>query len=362
MIDPNLTEAKLRALVPDRCFQPNIWRSSAYLVFDLILIAACYIALANVSVWYFEWPLIAMIGTLCWSIFVVGHDAGHGGFSKNRTVNTVVGILTHAAILVPYRGWQRSHAQHHMKTGHFREEEVFRPCRAEEDRLFRKVLFRSGIFVIIGWPMYKLGFRNLTTYDPIKGSHYLPTSNLYTSSVKASWYLGLLALVGFLGLYLGLGAVLGWGFFAKYILAPYLIYGAWLTFVTYMQHVAPEVPVYDGDDWTRLKGALASVDRNYGPFNWLTHNIGNLHVIHHLYPTIPHYRLQEASDAVVPALGAAYLKSDRFVLFDFVRTLIGCHYVERGDGVEVYKSAYGFARNRGRNGQPIEEPGVVPAE
>ena len=121
-----------------------------------------------------------------------------------------------------------------------------------------------------------------------------------------------------------------------------------------MQHVAPEVPVYDEGDWTRLKGSLATVDRDYGPFNWLTHNIGNLHVIHHIFPTIPHYHLQEATDAVRPLLGEAYIKSDRFVLFDFVRTLIGCHYVEPGEGREVYKSAYGFAKKRGRNGRRAE--------
>lgn len=351
-----LSEADLHRMIPDRCFQPNVWRSLAYLLFDVACIAACYIALANVSVWWLEWPLIFLIGTFCWSLFVIGHDAGHGSFSKSRTVNTIVGILTHSAILVPYRGWQRSHAQHHMKTGHFRKEEVFRPCRAEEDRLFRKVLFRSGIFVLIGWPMYKLGFRNLTTYDPINGSHYLPTSDLYTKSVRWSWYAGLAVLVAFLSLYIGLGIVYGWGFFAKYILAPYLIYGAWLTFVTYMQHVAPEVPVYDEGDWTRLKGSLASVDRNYGPFNWITHNIGNLHMIHHVFPTIPHYRLQEATDAVAPALGEWYIKSDRFVLFDFVRTLIGCHYVENGEGQEDWKSAYPFAKNRGRNGKPAQVP------
>lgn len=354
MQNPDVTESELRAAIPERCLQANGWRSSAYLVFDLAMIALCYGALSQVSAWYFEWPLIFMIGTFCWSLFVIGHDAGHGCFAKNRTVNTVAGILIHAAILVPYRGWQRSHALHHAKAGHFREEEVFRPCRAEEDRLFRKILFRSGIFVLIGWPMYKLGFRNLTTYSPVKGSHYLPLSNLFTPSVRVSWYLGLAALAGFLALYIGLGVTYGWGFFAKYILAPYLIYGGWLTFVTYMHHVAPEVPVYDAKDWTRLRGALASVDRNYGPFNWITHNIGNLHVVHHINPTIPHYRLQEATDAVRPLLGAHYLKSERFVLWDFVRTLIGCHFVEPGDGREVYKSAYSFARNYGRNARPSD--------
>jgi len=353
-----LREADIRAAIPARCFQPNTCRSLAYLIFDFACLAALYWALSSVTDWYFEWPIIFLIGTFCWALFVIGHEAGHGAFSRHRWVNTLIGLATHSPLLVPYRGWQRSHALHHAKTGHFREEEVFRPCRAEEDRLFRKVIFRSGVFVLIGWPMYKLGFRNLTTYDPIRGSHYLPTSNLFTGSVRWSWYASLLGCLAFAALYGWVWYAFGWAVFAKYVLAPYLIYGVWLTFVTYMQHVSPEVPSYDHGDWTRLKGALATVDRTYGPFNWLTHNIGNLHVIHHLYPTIPHYRAREATKAIRPLLGAHYLKSDRFVLFDFVHTLIGCHFVEPEAGCEVYKSAYPFARDRGHR-QSAE---TVPAE
>lgn len=340
--DLPFTQQDLRAAIPDRCFEANAWRSSAYLVFDLAIIAALYAALTQVNVWYLEWPILFLIGTMLWSLFVIGHDAGHGSFAKSRLVNSIFGILVHGAILVPYRGWQRSHAMHHMKTGHFRDEEVFRACRREEDSLYRKIIFRFGIFVLIGWPMYKLGIRNITTYKPITGSHYLPQSDLYTKSVRASWYWGLVSVAAFLALYLGLGFIYGWGFFAKYILAPYLIYGCWLTLVTYMQHVSPEVPVYDEKDWTRLKGALASVDRDYGPFNWITHNIGNLHVIHHIYPTIPHYRLQEATDAVKPILGDHYLSSKNFVLADFVRSQLKCHFVVPDDGFERYESAYTY--------------------
>lgn len=338
------TVQDLHAAIPERCFKPNTARSFAYLAFDLAIIAGLYAILAQTSVWYIEWPIIFLIGTMLWSLFVLGHDAGHGSFSSDRTVNTIVGILVHGAILVPYRGWQRSHALHHMKTGHFHQEEVFRPARKGEDTFFRKLIFRSGIFLIIGWPMYKIGIRNLTTYKPITGSHYLPQSDLYTKSVRVSWYFGLLSLFGFLALYISLGTVFGWGFFAKYILAPYLIYGAWLTFVTYMQHVSPEVPVYDDKDWTRLKGALASVDRDYGPFNWLTHNIGNLHVIHHIFPTIPHYRLREATNAIKPILGDHYLASKRFVIFDFINSQLRCHHVVPADGYEKYESAYGFVK------------------
>ncbi|MEM7493610.1 MAG: fatty acid desaturase [Pseudomonadota bacterium] len=336
--DLSVSQADLRAMIPDRCFQPSTWRSMAYLVFDVAVILLCYMAIANVSVWWLEWPLILLIGTMCWSLFVIGHEAGHGSFSKHRKLNTLIGILTHSAIFVPYRGWQRSHASHHMKTGHLHDEEVFRAHRKEDESLTHKVLFRTGVFVLIGWPLYKLGFRNSAKRDPGKTSHFLPNSDLYTKSVQISWWLGLAAITAFLVIYIGLGVVYGWVFFAKYILAPYLIYAAWLTFVTYMQHVAPEVPVYDREDWTRLKGALATVDRNYGPFNWLTHNIGNLHMIHHLFPTIPHYRLREATDAVRPALEGWYITSNRFVLFDFIRSLRGCHYVETGLGHEYWSS------------------------
>ena len=341
---PTFTLQDLKAAIPERCFKPALARSMAYLGFDLILIAGLYAVLASGPAWFIEWPVIFLIGTLLWSLFVIGHDAGHGAFSSNRTLNSLIGILVHGAILVPYRGWQRSHALHHMKTGHLQEEEVFRPARQGEDTLFRKIIFRSGIFVLIGWPMYKLGIRNLTTYKPVTGSHYLPQSDLYTKSVRVSWYLGLLALIGFLSLYIALGMMFGWGFFAKYILAPYLIYGAWLTFVTYMQHVDPDVPVYDRKDWTRLKGALATVDRDYGPFNWLTHNIGNLHVVHHLFPTIPHYRLHEATEAIKPILGSHYRQSKGFVLAEFVRCQLRCHFVTPAEGHERYESAYGFLR------------------
>ncbi len=348
----------LRDAIPEHCFRVNPVRSMSYLLFDLALIAACYSALAEVTLWYLEWPLIFLIGTSLWGIFVLGHDAGHGAFVRTRLGNTIWGTLMHGALLVPFRAWQRSHALHHANTGHLDKEEVFRACRKSQDRLFRKLLFRSGIFLGLGWPMYKLGFRNIGTYSPISGSHFLPTSTLMAPHIRGSWYAGLFTVLAFASIYASLGFVFGWGFFAKYILAPYLIYGGWLTFMTWMQHVSEEVPVYQAQDWTPLKGALSSVDRNYGPFNWLTHNTGNYHVIHHIFPTIPHYHLKQATDAVKPLLGDSYLQSDRFVIFDFVRSLLNCHHVVPADGHETYKSEYPFSRTYDRAG--ISD--TVPAE
>lgn len=358
-MDLQFTQADLKSAIPAHCFKPSVWRSLAYPLFDIAVIAGAYWALSLTNAWYFELPLIFLIGTMVWSLFVIAHEAGHGAFSRSRTLNTCVGIALNAPALVPYRPWQRSHLAHHTKTGHLQEEEVFRACRAEQDWFARKVLFRSGVFLLIGWPMYLLGYRNITTYDPVKGSHFLPVSDLYSKHIRWSWYASVLAVAAFLALYIGLGVTFGLVFALKYIVAPYFIFAVWLTLVTYMQHVAPETPVYDTEDWTYLKGALATVDRSYGPFNWLTHHIGNTHVLHHIFPTIPHYHAEQATRAIRPVLGDAYLKSDRFVLFDLIRTLIGCHYVEPGEGHEVWKSAYGFAAN---SGEAHKAASIIPAE
>lgn len=75
--DLPFTQQDLRRAIPDRCFEPNLWRSMAYLVFDLAVIAGLYAILAQTSLWYIEWPVIFLIGTMLWSLFVIGHDAGH---------------------------------------------------------------------------------------------------------------------------------------------------------------------------------------------------------------------------------------------------------------------------------------------
>ncbi len=329
----------LRSLIPDRCFEVLPLRALAYLSWDVALIAASYVAMAHMPVWFVEAPLIFLVGTLCWAIFVLGHDAGHGVFLPGRRANLIAGTVMHGMLLVPFRAWQRSHALHHAGTGHIEREEVFRASRPGQTGPAYAVFFRSGLFVLFGWPLYKLGLRNIGTCSLIRSGHYLPGSDLMAPAYRVSWYAGTLCVLASLSLYLGLFAIFGFVFFMKYILAPYFIYSGWLTFTTWMQHVSEQVPVYEAADWTPLKGALCTVDRDYGVFGWLTHRTGTCHVIHHLFPHIPHYHLPAATRAVRPALGRYYLQSKRFVLIDFIHSLRHCHVVVPADGRLAYRPA-----------------------
>ena len=88
---------------------------------------------------------------------------------------------------------------------------------------------------------------------------------------------------------------------------PYLVVNMWLTGYTWLQHSDETVPHYDEYAWDWVKGALATIDRNYPPFiNSLHYDIGSTHVLHHLFSYIPHYHAYEATLYLKELLGDVY--------------------------------------------------------
>lgn len=82
---------------------------------------------------------------------------------------------------------------------------------------------------------------------------------------------------------------------------PYWVGVVWLDVVTYLHHhgshdVEEKMPWYRGEEWSYLRGGLTTIDRDYGIFNKIHHDIGT-HVVHHLFPQIPHYNLEAATEA-----------------------------------------------------------------
>lgn len=58
-----------------------------------------------------------------------------------------------------------------------------------------------------------------------------------------------------------------------------------LVAITYLHHHHSEVPHYTPEGWSYVKGALATVDREFGFIGkHLFHGIIEKHVIHHLFP------------------------------------------------------------------------------
>lgn len=302
--DPPFTLRELRAVVPARCFRPSTARSLGHLLGDFAALAALYAASVALDSWLL-WPLFALAqGTLFWSLFVIGHDCGHGSFSRHRGLNALVGHLAHAPLLVPYHGWRTSHRLHHRHAGHADRDEAWRPLSAEQAAAlpWATRLLRDRLTLLV-FPFY------LLRGAPWRGgSHFHPASPLFRRCDRRRVLTSTIACGGVLVLLAAAAALLGPLGVVKHYLGPYLVFVLWLDAVTLLHHTDPAVRWYRDSEWTPLRGALATVDRRYGWLDRVHHHAG-LHVAHHLFPGIPHYHLPEATAALRGALGDRYRAS-----------------------------------------------------
>jgi len=89
--EPPFTLKDIRNAIPAKCFKKNTFRSLSYLARDVVIVAGLAAgALAIKTPWL--WPAYwAAQGTMFWALFVIGHDCGHGSFSNNSLLNSIVG-------------------------------------------------------------------------------------------------------------------------------------------------------------------------------------------------------------------------------------------------------------------------------
>lgn len=194
-------------------------------------------------------------------------------------------------------------------------------------------LVRIIVQQILGFPWYLLTnitaaqgslaagkTKNPPSTYPLGNSHFLPTSSLFRPQEAH------LILASDLGLALALSGIwyastiIGWPLVALLYIQPYLWVNHWIVAITYLHHTHPDVPKYEPEAWTFLKGATATIDRNLGfAGKHFMHNIADFHVIHHLFSRIPQYYAEEATRAIQPLLGESYRE-------DKGRNFWGCIY------------------------------------
>ncbi|MEM7553338.1 MAG: fatty acid desaturase [Cyanobacteria bacterium P01_A01_bin.84] len=334
------TLSDLKAAIPKECFQPNLGKSFFFFWRDIITIGLLYAAAYYIDSWFFFPIFWVMQGTMFWALFVVGHDCGHQSFSKHKWLNDFMGHICHTPILVPYHGWRISHRTHHKNTGSLENDESWYPV-SQSDYEAMPTMQKIGRYYLflLAYPIYLFG------RSPNKeGSHFSPNSSLFKPSEKwdvitstTLWC----AMVGLLGF---LTYQFGWLWLLKYYVGPYIVFIIWLDLVTFLHHTEPDIPWYRGDDWYFLKGALSSIDRNYGLLSHIHHDIGT-HVAHHIFLNMPHYNLKRATEAIKPILGEYYYKSEEPIWKCLWRSARECHFVPNSGSNVRYTSYEKMAKN-----------------
>ncbi|GFO35844.1 delta(12)-fatty-acid desaturase [Plakobranchus ocellatus] len=288
---PSLVE--IRKVIPKHCFQPITSLSIYYMCKDFFL-AVCLFLLCEwtwqvlpISAQVVITPLFWFLqGTVFTAIFVLGHDAGHSLFSSVELVNTICGTICHTFLLCPYYMWKLTHRGHHKHTNNLDRDEAFFPVRKSQDPKVRVQI--PGFGLGIGWFVFFIqgyrprGTEHYNVLDPRFRGHVVQCSISLASLIV--WCLILNAARQSYGL----------GFVLYHHTVPCFIYGSYMLIITFLQHVEEDVPWLSDQVWGEVQGRLCAVDRSYGWCHSILHNMST-HQIHHLFPKIPHYYLEEAT-------------------------------------------------------------------
>ncbi|CAN0927658.1 Delta(12)-fatty-acid desaturase FAD2 [Linum grandiflorum] len=347
---PPFTLSDVKKAIPPHCFQRSLLRSFSYLAYDLTVItllyhiATSYFHLLPKPLSYLAWAAYwAAQGAHFIAVWVIAHECGHHAFSDYQLLDDVVGFVLHSALLAPYFSWKHSHRRHHANAASIERDENYIPKKKHEINWHFKYLdnLPGHVFYIfftltLGWPLYLLVNISGRKYDDGFASHFYPFSPIYNDRERFGIFLsdvGMLAT--WFGLY-KLAMVNGLGWVVCVYGVPLLIQNAMLITITYLHHTHLNLPHYDSSEWDWMRGALATVDRDYGILNKVMHNITDTHVAHHLFSMIPHYHAMEATKAIRPVLGEYYQVDRTPFLKALWREMKECVYVE-ADGDDEKK-------------------------
>ena len=385
-LDPNApalpSKGEIKAVIPKECFHRSYAHSMYFVVRDTLMAAGCvYAAHATLSTdlpsnllsldaltWFAGWNAYAFwMGCVLTGHWVLAHECGHGAFSPSQAFNDVCGFVMHQALLVPYFAWQYTHAKHHRRTNNTVDGESHVPntrdevglgvnCERESAYAVIHEAIGDGPFgmlqvvahLVVGWPLYLMGLASTGRLGQdgkaLEGGdvmdHYRPWSKMFPSKLRLKIAISTLGVVaawvaiGFAAREYGAIPVTLW------YIGPLMWNQAWLVLYTWLQHNDPSVPQYGPDEWTWVRGALSTVDRPYGIFDFFHHKIGSTHVAHHLFHEMPFYKADMATAAI-----KAFLEPKGLYNYDptpwylaMWRIAKRCHYIDGLEGIQYYKS------------------------
>ncbi|KAJ3097103.1 hypothetical protein HDU97_005279 [Phlyctochytrium planicorne] len=356
---PKFTIKEIRDCIPPECFVRDTFKSFYYVFHDLAIAAVLFYAATHIDslpvpAWVkivVLWPLAWFLQGVVWTgLWVIAHECGHQAFSDYAIVNNSVGWVLHSALLVPYFSWKISHSKHHKGNASMTKDQVFVPKtrsalglpakEVKEHNVIAEApiveFFEIARMLLVGWPAYIIANVSGQQY-PVYTSHFHTTSPIFEPKQAPQVVLSDIGLVIMIGILSYCSSVFGAAAVAKYYIMPYLWVNLWLVMITFLQHTDIRVPHFADGEWDFVKGALSTVDRDYGILNYFHHHIADTHVAHHLFSTMPHYNAEKATEALKKKLGKYYIRDETNIWVSLWKSYTTCKFVEDDGAILWYK-------------------------
>ncbi|KAI9053378.1 hypothetical protein LZ554_002337 [Drepanopeziza brunnea f. sp. 'monogermtubi'] len=389
---PDYTVNDIRNAIPKHCYERSGLRGLGYVARDIASLATTFFLfnrfvtpenIPSTPIRAALWFLYSVAqGFFATGLWVLAHECGHQSFSTSKILNDTTGWICHSALLVPYFSWKISHGKHHKATGHLERDMVFVPKTREVyasrvgklvhelDELTEETPMATLIHSIgqqlVGWPLYLIanvtGHNNHEKQHEGRGkgkvngyttgvNHFNPDSPLYEAKDAKLILLSDLGIAITIGVLVMLSKTYGFSNMAVWYFAPYLWVNHWLVAITFLQHTDPSLPHYSGESWNYVRGAAATIDREFGFIGrTLLHGIIETHVLHHYVSTIPFYHADEATEAIKSVMGKHYRADVRGGSLGFLKSLWSsarwCQWVEPSEGAVGEGKGVFFFRNR----------------
>lgn len=224
------------------------------------------------------------------SLWLIGHDCGHGAFSEHKSINRLVGSISTAFMLMNYENFRRSHNMHHKFIGNIEKDEVFGP-KAKRKDFFVQKLVRSTVLIPFLAYLFAILLPGLTK-TPGYVNYFWPDKT--KDSRKAFAFVAANILL--------LGCIAYWLPFTYFLFVgifPILV--SWIFFLvtTFLNHTGEDTVWYPNEIWTYDQGVFNTVNLSYGPIiDYFLIGLGKDHFVHHINPSIPHYHLTKATNYI----------------------------------------------------------------
>jgi omega-6 fatty acid desaturase (delta-12 desaturase) len=272
---------------------PVIW-----FFLDWVVLGCAIASLLIVESWWIKILTAGVAGLWIARLFVIGHDACHGSYTPNKTLNKWIGRIAFLPSLTPFSLWEVGHnLAHHGFTNLKGRDYVWTPYSPSEfanlpwsrrlaERVYRSG-FGQGVYYMVEMWWKKLFFPGRKHVATRRTSHLV--DSCLVAAFAAAWIGGLV----FWGVHSGRSVV------ALLIFAfavPFFVWNCLMGFVVYVQHTHPRVAWYERrDEWSANAGyATTTVHiKLMRPLDGLIHYILE-HGAHHVNMGIPLYRLKEA--------------------------------------------------------------------
>lgn len=277
-------------------FKPSTNSLISHIIFDVSLIGIV-VGVAQRQLYFGAFISILLLPILYFRSFTLFHDAVHGSIHASAKVNRAVGIIYGITAFLPFEAWRRLHLDHHYWSGNLEKDPSLQLIN-----YYRRAspLVKNLYSLCWNYRLPLVAIIQQVSFWKTSISYVFDRANQPTDRQRLA-----VSIVIPLVSYATILMMLPYQITLLFFLPSYLGYMMLIEEINMPHHM--RIPLVKGDTRLNIKDQYqTSRTCVYAKWiAWYVANNFNYHTEHHLYPTLPWYRLPDVHTHLQGTLGVS---------------------------------------------------------